>query len=229
MSEASGEFSGRLAAIRERIATAAVAAGRDPATVTLVAVAKGQPVSAVRDALAAGLVDIGENRAQELEAKARALDAEAAPAAPVWHFVGRLQRNKVARLAARVACWHSIDTRQLVEVVGRHAPGARVYVEVNIGGEPGKGGCPPDRARALVEAARAGGLEVLGLMTVPPAREDARPHFAALRKLAEQAGVGGLSMGMSSDFEVAIAEGATVVRVGEALFGARSAPPSLQR
>lgn len=239
------EFGDRLAAVRARIAAAAKAAGRDPASIELVGVAKGQPAVSVRAALAAGLTAIGENRAQELEAKAGELaNAQPGSAPPEWpsiewprtewpsiewHFVGRLQRNKVAKLARRVVCWHSLDRLELVAPLARHAPGGRVFVEVNVAGEPGKGGCDPHELAGLVDAARTAGLTVAGLMTVPPADEDPRPHFAALRRGAESVGVHELSMGMSSDFEVAIAEGATIVRVGEALFGARSRPPSLQR
>lgn len=211
----------RVAAVRARVADAARAAGRDPASVRLVAATKTQSVDAVAAVVAAGVVDLGENRAQELVAKAPAL----ADASPTWHFIGRLQRNKINQLAPWVAWWQSIDTAALVAALAPRVPGARILVEVNVGDEPQKGGCPPAAAPGLVDSARAAGLEVAGLMTVAPAGVDPRPSFAALAELAGRIGVAELSMGMSGDFEAAIAEGATMVRVGSALFGPRGAFP----
>jgi uncharacterized pyridoxal phosphate-containing UPF0001 family protein len=139
-----------------------------------------------------------------------------------WHFLGRLQRNKVRSLAARVTWWQSVDRDPLGTAIARHAPGARVLVEVNLAGEPQKGGCAPGDAARLVDAFRKAGLRVEGLMTIPPAGEDPRPWFAALRELADALGVHELSMGMTDDFEAAVAEGATMVRIGRAIFGARA-------
>jgi pyridoxal phosphate enzyme (YggS family) len=213
--------------IRTRIARAATAAGRCPADVTLVVVTKTVPEAAVRDALAAGVDHLGENRAQELVAKAAALsDVEPQPS---WHFIGRLQRNKVGMLAGKVALWHSIDRPELADPLARHAPGARVLVEVNLSGEAQKGGCRPEETEALVDRLTAAGLVVEGLMTVPAAEGDPRPAFAALRELAGRLGLARLSMGMSGDFEGAIAEGATIVRIGSAVFGPRSGPGGLRR
>jgi len=216
-----------LAAVRARIDAAAARAGRDPSSVTLVGVSKTVGVERVRAALRAGLVDLGENRAQELVAKAAEL-AGAAPA-PRWHFVGRLQRNKVRMLAPHVGLWHSIDRPRLVEVLAREAPGARVLVQVDLGGEPQKGGCPPADVAPLVERLGAAGLRVEGLMTVPRQGDDPRPAFAALRSLGADLGLSALSMGMSDDFEVAVEEGATLVRVGRALFGPRPEPAPARR
>jgi hypothetical protein len=210
----------RVTEVRERIAAAARAAGRDPATVRLVAATKTQPVDAVRAVVAAGVVDVGENRAQELVAKAPQL----ADTAAVWHFIGRLQRNKVNQLVPFVGWWQSVDRPELVDALARRAPGARVLVEVNVAGEVQKGGCAPTSAGAVVERARAAGLEPVGLMAVAPAGVDPRPCFSDLRELAGRLGLPELSMGMSGDFEAAVGEGATVVRVGTALFGAR--PPA---
>lgn len=210
----------RVESVRARIASAVRAAGRDPATVRLVAATKTQPVAAVRAVVAAGVVDVGENRAQELVAKAPAL----ADAGAVWHFIGRLQRNKLNQLAPWVRWWESVDRTELVDALGPRVPGARLLVEVNVAGETQKGGCLPGDAPVLVERARAAGLDPVGLMTVAPATGDPRPVFAALRALAERLGLTELSMGMSGDFEAAIAEGATLVRVGTALFGPR--PPA---
>ena len=152
------------------------------------------------------------------------------PAGPArWHFIGRLQRNKVRVLAGVVDRWHSIDRPELVDPLARHAPGARVLVEVNLSGEPQKGGCPPDETRALVDRLRGAGLAVDGLMTVPAAEGDPRPTFAALRELAESLGLPELSMGMTGDFEAAIAEGATIVRIGSAIFGPRPGAAGLRR
>jgi pyridoxal phosphate enzyme (YggS family) len=185
------------------------------------------PEDRVRDALAAGARDLGENRAQELVAKAAALANDGAP--PRWHFIGRLQRNKVKSLAEVVDLWHSIDRQELAEPLSRFAPGARVLVEVNLSDEPQKGGCRPEETGALVERLTGAGLVVEGLMTVPAASGDPRPVFAGLRDLAAGLGLACLSMGMTSDFEAAIAEGATMVRVGSAIFGPRPGTEGLRR
>jgi pyridoxal phosphate enzyme (YggS family) len=221
-----------IEAIRQRIARAATAAGRDPAAVSLVVVSKTVPAARVREALDAGVGDLGENRAQELLAKADALrDTQLGHAAaqPRWHFIGRLQRNKVKLLAGTVDLWHSIDRPELADPLTRHAPGARVLVEVNLSDEPQKGGCRPGDTGALVDRLRAAGLLVEGLMTVPAAVGDPRPAFAALRDLAGGLGLVELSMGMTADFEAAIAEGATIVRVGSAVFGPREGAEGLRR
>jgi PLP dependent protein len=204
--------------VRARIAAAAERAGRDPATVTLVAATKTVPAELVAAVVAAGVLDIGENRAQELTAKAPTLAGT-----PVrWHFLGQLQRNKVRALAPWVVCWQSVDRDELGEEIARRRPGARVLVEVNLGSEPAKGGCRPSEASGLVDALRARGLDVAGLMAVPPAGDDPRRWFARLRELGAHLELPELSMGMSGDFEIAVEEGATMVRVGRALFGPRS-------
>jgi pyridoxal phosphate enzyme (YggS family) len=209
-----------VAEVRERIAGAARRAGRDPADVLLIGASKTMPVEALGQALDAGLTDLGENRAQELLAKAPALADRPDP--PIWHFVGQLQRNKVTGLVPWVTCWHSVDRSPLGEAIARRAPGARVLVEVNLAEEPRKGGCAPGDAAALVEALRALELDVAGLMTVAPQAGERRRWFAALRDLATSLELRELSMGMSDDFEGAIEEGATMVRVGRAIFGDRS-------
>lgn len=209
----------RVQAVRERIAAAARRAGRDPAEVTLVAATKTVAPARIAEVLAAGVLDVGENRAQELLAKAHELAATPTP--PRWHFVGRLQRNKVARLAPWVSQWQSVDREALGATIARRAPGARVLVEVNLGEESQKGGCAPAEAGALVEVLRHHDLQVLGLMTVHPQGGEPRRWFAALRALGARLQLPELSMGMSDDFEVAVEEGATVVRVGRALFGER--------
>ena len=209
-----------VAAVRARIAAAAARAGRDPGSVTLVAATKTVPADRIAAALVAGVRDVGENRAQELLAKAPALTG----ASPRWHFLGPLQRNKVKALARWVTCWQTIDRVAVGAAVARHAPGARVLVEVNLGDEPQKAGCAPDETSALVDALRALGLVVDGLMAVPPLGADPRPYFARLRELAARDALQELSMGMTDDFEVAVEEGATLVRVGRALFGERPQP-----
>jgi len=144
-----------------------------------------------------------------------------APAPPRWHFLGALQRNKVRALAPWVVCWQSVDRPELGPVLGRHAPGATVLIEVNLAGEPQKSGCAPEVAAALRDTLSGHGLVVAGLMAVPPAHDDPRRWFVALRELGERLGVAELSMGMTDDYETAVEEGATIVRVGRALFGDR--------
>jgi hypothetical protein len=205
----------RVAEVRDRIGAASARADRDPATVTLVAATKTVDLGRVQQAVDAGVVDVGENRAQELLAKTAVLGAR-------WHFLGQLQRNKVRQLAPWVACWQSVDRAELGTEIAKRAPGARVLVEVNVGEEPQKGGCAPAAVPALVDALRADGLDVAGLMTVPPHADDPRRWFARLREQAVALGLRELSMGMSDDFELAVEEGATMVRVGRALFGPRA-------
>jgi PLP dependent protein len=204
----------RVGEVRERIVAAAARAGRDPGGVTLVAATKTVDRARVQEVVDAGVVDVGENRAQELLAKTGVDGAR-------WHFLGRLQRNKVRRLAPWVTCWQSVDRAELGVEVARRAPGARVLVEVNLAAEPQKGGCAPGEVARLVDGMRTDGLDIAGLMTVPPLDGDPRPWFAALRGHAEVLGLPELSMGMTDDYEVAVEEGATIVRVGRALFGAR--------
>jgi pyridoxal phosphate enzyme (YggS family) len=207
----------RVAEVRDRIAAAAARAGRDPATITLVAATKTVDLVRVQQVVAAGVVHIGENRAQELLAKTAVHGAH-------WHFLGQLQRNKVRQLAPWVTCWQSVDRAELGTEIAKRAPGARVLVEVNVGEEPQKGGCPPAGVPALVDALRVAGLDVAGLMTVPPHGDDPRGWFARLREQAIAVELAELSMGMTDDFEIAVEEGATMVRVGRALFGSR--PPT---
>ncbi len=150
-------------------------------------------------------------------------------AEPRWHFLGALQRNKVKALAPWVRCWQSVDRAVLGPVIARNAPGAHVLVEVNLASEPQKAGCAPHDLPGLVDTLRGEGLAVDGLMTVPPHGEDPRPWFARLRSLAEGLALPALSMGMTDDYEVAVEEGATVVRVGRALFGPRHHSPEAGR
>ena len=213
-----------LAEIHDRIANAARVAGRAPEEITLVAVSKEVDAAAVAEAWAVGQQDFGENRAQELVTKVGALHSHGLDSRQLelaWHFIGRLQRNKIKTIAADVALWHSIDRLELGTEIARHAPGARVLVQVNASGEEQKGGCAPAEAPGLVDGLRALGLTVEGCMTVPPLVGDPRPHFAQLRALATRLGLTTLSMGMSGDFEAAIGEGSTIVRVGRAVFGPR--------
>jgi PLP dependent protein len=204
----------RVTEVRERMAAAAARAGRDVAAITLVAATKTVDAERVQQVVDAGVVDVGENRAQELLAKTDVQRAR-------WHFLGQLQRNKVRQLAPWVACWQSVDRLELGTEIARRAPGARVLVEVNVGEEPQKGGCAPAEVAALVDALRADGLDVAGLMAVPPHGDDPRRWFTQLREQAAALGLADLSMGMTDDYELAIEEGATMVRVGRALFGPR--------
>jgi pyridoxal phosphate enzyme (YggS family) len=219
------------AQVLERIADACARAGRDPTSVTLVAVSKTVPAVVLREAVAAGLTRLGENRVQEAEAKVAEV-----PGA-TWHLVGPLQSNKAKRALATFAMIESVDSVELAGRLDRLAeevrPGERVPVllEVNVDGDPAKAGFDPDGLAKAVDAIAAlSRLDVRGLMTVGrlvERAEDARPTFVALRALSKRLrsswpGLGAdLSMGMSDDFEIAIEEGATVVRIGRAIFGHR--------
>ena len=196
-----------------------------PPGVKLVAVSKAQPAEAVREAYAAGQRHFGENYVQEWRQKAEAL-ADLGDLA--WHFVGSLQTNKVKYLVGRVALVHTVDRLDLAGEIssrsGQRGSATRVLVEVNVAGEAGKAGCAPAEVPALVEAVRAlPGLELRGLMCIPPAEGDPRLHFRTLRALRDRLGLADLSMGMSGDYPAAIEEGATLVRVGTAIFGERPA------
>ncbi|MGH9231589.1 MAG: YggS family pyridoxal phosphate-dependent enzyme [Acidimicrobiales bacterium] len=216
------DLPGRVAAVRDRIACA----GGDPRAVRLVAVTKGFDAGVVRGALDAGLEDIGESYVQELVAKATGLEEGVGDRGLRWHFVGRLQRNKVRKAAPYVSLWHSVDRLALGAEIARFAPGAAVLAQVNASGEASKAGCEPSMAPGLVDGLVDLGLDVRGLMTIAPAgpAEAARPAFRTLRDLAQRLGLGELSMGMSDDLEVAVQEGATMVRVGRDLFGPRPDP-----
>lgn len=223
----------RLLAVRRRVAAAAERAGRSPGSVTLVAVSKGiadDEIAAARDA---GQVDFGENRVQELTAKRDALGPGVR-----WHFVGRLQRNKAREVVGLATLIHSVDRWELAEPIARHACQAgrvqRVLVQVNQGGDPAKGGCAPEDAGELVSRIRElAGIACEGLMTVPPLGRDPRPVFRGLCRLRDELRgqfpeIQHLSMGMSGDYEAAIEEGATIVRVGSAIFGPRPTTPEQQ-
>ncbi len=194
-----------------------------PAGVTLVAVSKTQPAEAVRQAYAAGQRDFGENYAQEWRAKADALSD--CPELR-WHFIGGLQTNKVKLIAGRVAFVHTVDRLELARELSRRLTARearlRAFLEVNVGGEASKEGCRPEQVPELAEAVRAlPGLDLVGLMCIPPAGTDPRPHFRLLRGLRDQLGLAELSMGMSADWREAVEEGATFVRIGTAIFGER--------
>ncbi|HMC36181.1 MAG TPA: YggS family pyridoxal phosphate-dependent enzyme [Myxococcales bacterium] len=209
-----------LARVQERIRAACSRAGRDRDTVQLVAVSKGQPIEAVLLAFAAGQTVFGENYAQELHEKADALpEAE-------WHFIGALQTNKVKIVVGHSALVHTCDRASLANELSKRAEMKnivqRVLLEVNVGREPQKGGALPEQVGALHAAVRE--MERLrcdGLMCIPPPEQDPRPHFRALREMRDRLGLRELSMGMTADFEAAIEEGATIVRIGTAIFGER--------
>lgn len=221
------DVAGRLAAVRGRMASAAARVGRNADEILLVAVSKLVEPGRVAEALRAGQADFGESRAQELGRKVDALRQAGAR----WHFVGRLQRNKVMGVVGVAELIHSIDRIELAEAVAARARTLglvqRVLVQVNTGEDPAKAGCTVAAAPAFVARVQAmEGLHCEGLMTIPPLEGDPRPCFARLASLLGQVrrddqDLRHLSMGMSNDFEVAVEEGATIVRVGEAVFGAR--------
>lgn len=230
MTAAAGSIAERAAAVRERIARACARAGRDPASVRLIAVSKTFGPEAVAEALAAGIREFGENRVQEALAKIPAvaeLAAQRGLPAPTWHLVGHLQTNKARAAAGAFAILHGIDSTRLLQALDRAAAAStRVLLEVNVAGEPTKFGfAPEDVAGAVALAQTLPHIEVAGLMTVAPRAEDpeaVRPVFRGLAELARQLGLPELSMGMTEDFEVAIEEGATMVRIGRAIFGERA-------
>jgi len=219
-------MSGPLAQVQQRIAAAAKIARRDAADITLVAVSKTQPVEGIHALIVEGQRVFGENRVQEAQAKWPAL-REANPDVAL-HLVGRLQSNKAADAVALFDCIHSLDRPSLVAALARatNKAGRRIpcFVQVNLGGEPQKGGCAIGELPALLAEARAAEIPLAGLMAVPPEGVEPAPYFALLAKLAPDNGLSALSMGMSGDFETAIMLGATHVRVGTALFGARVSP-----
>ncbi|HEX2659985.1 MAG TPA: YggS family pyridoxal phosphate-dependent enzyme [Polyangia bacterium] len=232
------EIADRLGAVRQQLAEAAARAGRAPDAVRLVAVSKKMTADDVRAALAVGQRDFGENYAQELRDKRAALAGE--PAAPRWHYIGPLQRNKVKLLAGQVALIHSVADTDIVDEIERRAgepaagaPSQACLIQVNVSGEARKSGVDPAALPALLDRfAAARHCHCEGLMLIPPLEDDparTRRHFAALRGLAEREArvarprveLKELSMGMSGDFVAAIEEGATLVRVGSAIFGER--------
>jgi pyridoxal phosphate enzyme (YggS family) len=217
-----------LERLRERIERACQRAGRDASTVQLISVSKGHGEGAIRAAYDAGMRVFGENYAQELAAKATSLtdmpDLR-------WRFIGHLQRNKIKLIEKARATVDTVDTARLAQALSSRAVSSRLDVEVllqvNVGAEAQKSGCAPDDVPGLVGAVRAlPGLDLRGLMTVAPHLDDVeatRPFFAVLRELAEANGLKELSMGMTHDLEQAVAEGATMLRIGTAIFGPR--PP----
>ena len=209
-----GPVRDRVEALRDRI-------GRPD--VRIVAVTKGFGPDAISAAAEAGLVDIGENYAQELIAKLPHVDAPNRPFRLNVHFIGRLQSNKVGLIAPVVDLWQSVDRFSLVSAIVARRPGARVLVQVNVSDEPSKGGCAPADAAALVDAASLAGLRVEGLMTVgrTGSPTEAAVGFRMLRRLVDGLGLEVCSMGMSGDLDAAVAEGSTMVRIGTALFGSR--------
>ncbi len=220
----SDDASARLAAVRERIARAAKTAGRDAGDVTLIAVSKTHEAPAIRPLIAAGQRVFGENRVQESSAKWPAL-LEETPGI-VLHLVGQLQSNKAEEAVALFDAIHSLDRPSLVPALARamERTGRRpaCFVQVNIGDEPQKGGCTIKALGALLAEARGADLPLAGLMCVPPLALEPAPYFALLAKLVREHGLAELSMGMSSDYEAAVMLGASHVRVGTALFGARA-------
>jgi pyridoxal phosphate enzyme (YggS family) len=234
---AQGEIAARLAELRDRVALAARRSGRDPSAVTVVLASKTQPPEAIRAAYAAGAREFGENYVQEAAAKQ---DALADLGDLRWHLIGHLQTNKVRDAASRFALIQSLDSARLAAALGRARPAPLLdaspaaLTSISTGmrgaGEASKSGAVAAEVERLIEAARAA-VEILGLMTIPPAAPDperARPHFATLREMRDRLAaatglaLSELSMGMTGDFEVAIEEGATIVRVGRAIFGERA-------
>jgi pyridoxal phosphate enzyme (YggS family) len=213
----------RLSAVTTTLSRAARSVGRDPAAIELIAISKTFPAESVTPLIAAGQRSFGENRVAEAQEKWPALVA-ATPGIRL-HLVGQLQSNKAAEAVALFDVIHSVDRPSLIAALGKAmaATGKRpdCHIQVNIGAEPQKAGCAIADLPAILDLARAAGLPVIGLMCVPPADTEAAPYFALLAELARRHGLSALSMGMSGDYETAAMLGATQIRVGSALFGAR--------
>lgn len=211
-------IAGNLDSIRQRIAAAAARAGRAAGDVTLIAVSKTVPPEGVEEAVAAGQIVFGESKVQEAKAKIPAVSGRAR-----WHFIGHLQSNKARDAATLFEMIHSVDSVKLAAELSKHAPPSLpVLLEINLAGEASKFGIKrEDLPATLAEIQKLPRLEVRGLMTMPPLGKDPRPYFRQLRQLRDDTGLRELSMGMTGDFEVAIEEGATYVRVGTGIFGER--------
>ncbi len=218
------DAAGRLAGVRREIEEACGRARRDPATVSLVAVSKTFAAEAIMPVLAAGQRIFGENRVQEAMGKWPALRAQ--HGATELHLIGPLQSNKAREAVALFDAIHSVDRASLCQAlakeIARQGRAPRLFVEINTGGEPQKAGVLPQEADAFLESCRAThGLTIAGLMCLPPMNEPPAPHFALTKEIARRNGLALLSMGMSADFPIAIAFGATHVRIGSAIFGER--------
>jgi pyridoxal phosphate enzyme (YggS family) len=224
MTATTSQIAAHLAEVRARIDKAARAGGRTGADVTLIAVSKTHPAETIERALSAGQRHFGENRVQEAEAKWPALKAQYPDV--VLHLIGGLQTNKVKDALALFDVIHTVDRPRLADAIARHGAEAGVrpmcFVQVNTGEEDQKGGIMPLDTDAFVTECRdVHGLDVAGLMCIPPVGDPPAPHFALLKKFARRNGLAGLSMGMSGDYECAAEMGATHVRVGSAIFGQR--------
>lgn len=224
-----GEISDNLSRLLEEINRAARDCGRDPGSVKLLAVSKTFPPRAVEEASRAGQILFGENRVQEAEAKIAAVQT----AGIRWHLIGHLQSNKARRAAELFDAVQSVDSEKIARKLGNAADGLSkdlpVFIQVNAGDEPQKHGVPPESVASLAKVIDTfPRLRLSGLMAIPPFHEDPRPHFKRLRRLLEELNRGrvrpipDLSMGMSADWEVAVQEGATLLRIGTAIFGERS-------
>jgi pyridoxal phosphate enzyme (YggS family) len=228
MTDETGDIAANIDAVKAEIAAAAREAGRDPADVELVAVSKTFGADVIRHALEAGQRVFGENRVQEAEDKWPPLKTDYPDT--VLHLIGPLQTNKAKNAVALFDVIETVDRARLVTALAKEAEKQdrhpACFVQVNTGEEEQKAGVLPDEADALVATARQAGLNVVGLMCIPPIDEEPSLHFALLREIAERNGLKRLSMGMSADFPVAVAFGATSVRVGTAVFGQRPTPPT---
>ena len=216
-----------VAAALDQVRARIAAAGGGPG-VAILPVTKGFGPAAIEAAVAAGATAVGENYVQELVAKLDALAPSGSPI-PAVHLIGQLQTNKVKHVAGRVAVYETVDRPKLAAEIAKRDPGATVLIQVDTSGEPGKGGCPLAGVDALADTVTGLGLVLAGLMTVGPTEggpEAARPGFRAVRAAVDRLGLETCSMGMSGDLDVAVQEGSTQVRIGTALFGSRSVPPT---
>lgn len=217
MTDLRSQYLDRIAETESRIARACEKAQRDIDEITLVAVSKTKSSQEVDAIFSAGLKHFGENKAQELIEKSQACNQEI-----IWHFIGNIQTNKLKKIAQYASVIHSVDSRKQLEIISNVEKSSEIFLQLSCDGNPSRGGVVVEEIKELYKYSQELNVDVTGIMVVPPIQEDPKQHFINAQHLSEELGLTKLSMGMSHDFETAIECGSTIIRVGSALFGARS-------